>query len=50
MSEVRRKVEVVVALWIDEDAEINDVLQEMDYSFEHPAIRETEIVDLNTEV
>ena len=50
MSEVRRKVEVIVALWIDEDADIIEVVQEMDYSFDHPAIQETEIVDINTEI
>ena len=50
MSEVRRKVEVIVALWIDEDADISEVVQEMDYSFDHPAIQETEIVDINTEI
>lgn len=46
----KRKVEIVVALWIDEDADVSDVLQEMDYSFDHPAIQDTEILDLNTEV
>ena len=50
MSEVRRKVEVIVALWIDKDAGVEEVLQEMDYSFDHPAIKETEIVDINTEI
>lgn len=50
MSEIHRKVEIVVALWIDDDADIQEVVQEMDYTFEHPAIKETEIVDINTEV
>ena len=50
MSEVRRRVDVVVSLWIDEDADVTEVLQEMDYTFEHPAIKETELVDVNTEV
>lgn len=50
MSEIQRKVELVVALWIDDDADIQEVVQEMDYTFEHPAIKETEIVDINTEV
>ena len=50
MSEIHRKVELVVALWIDDDADIQEVVQEMDYTFEHPAIKETEIVDINTEV
>jgi hypothetical protein len=50
MSEIQRKVELVVALWIDDDADIQEVVQEMDYTFEHPAIKDTEIVDINTEV
>lgn len=50
MSEVRRRVDVVVSLWIDEDADVTEVIQEMDYAFEHPAIKETELVDVNTEV
>lgn len=49
MSEIHRKVEIVVALWID-DADIQEVVQEMDYTFDHPAIKDTEIVDINTEV
>ena len=49
MGEDKRKVEIVVALWIDEDADVGDVLQEMDYSFDHPAIQDTEILDINTE-
>ena len=50
MSEIHRKVEIVVALWIDDDADIQEVVQEMDYTFDHPAIKDTEIVDINTEV
>jgi hypothetical protein len=50
MSEIHRKVEIVVALWIDDDADIQEIIQEMDYSFDHPAIKDTEIVDINTEV
>ena len=50
MSEIHRKVEIVVALWIDDDADIQEVVQEMDYTFEHPAIKETEIVDIVTEI
>jgi len=50
MGQIRNRVDVVVSLWIDEDADIADVLQEMDYTFNHPAIKETEIVEINTEV
>lgn len=44
-----RTIEVVVRLQIDEDAEVSEVVQEMDYNFVHSAIRETEIVDVITE-
>jgi hypothetical protein len=50
VSEIHRKVELVVALWVDDDADIQEIIQEMDYTFDHPAIRETEIIDINTEV
>jgi len=46
MSEVRRRVDVLVRMWIDADADVTEVIQEMDYDFEHPAIAETEIVDV----
>ena len=50
MSDTLRKVEIVVALWIDEDADVQSVIADMDYSFDHPAIGDTEIIDINTEV
>lgn len=50
MSEIHRKVELVVALWVDDDADIQEIIQEMDYTFDHPAIKDTEIIDINTEV
>ncbi len=50
MSEVRRRVDVVVSLWIDEEADVQEVMAEMDYDFRHPAIRDTEIVDVITEI
>ncbi len=46
MSAVKRRVDVLVRMWIDEDADVTEVIQEMDYHFEHPAIDETEIVDV----
>lgn len=48
MSE-KRVIEVVVALWVDEDADISEVIAEMDYEFNHPAIGDTEIRDCLTE-
>lgn len=49
MKTNRRRVEIVVALWIDEYADVHDVLQEMTYSFDHPSIDDTEIVDIRNE-
>lgn len=44
-----RTIEVVVRLQIDEDADVQEVVSEMDYSFNHPAIKDTEVVDVLTE-
>jgi len=43
-------VEVVVRLYIDKTVDVNEVLQEMDYTFKYPGILATEIVDVNTEI
>ncbi len=43
-------VQVVVTLWIDEDADVQQVVSEMDYQFQHPAIHDTEIREINTEI
>jgi hypothetical protein len=48
MSEVQRRVDIVVSLWIDRDVDVEEVLQEMDYEFTHPAIKDTEIVYVKT--
>jgi hypothetical protein len=48
MSQVQRRVDIVVSLWIDKDVDVAEVLQEMDYEFTHPAIKDTEIVDVKT--
>lgn len=45
-----RTIEIVVRLEIDEDADVMEVMQEMDYSFEHPAIKDTCIEDIITEL
>ncbi len=45
-----RRIEIVVMLEIDEDADVQEVVSEMDYQFHHPAIRDTEIVDVITEI
>ena len=45
-----RRVDIVVSLWIDDDADVPAVLEDMDYEFKHPAIKDTEIIDINTEL
>ena len=35
---VKRRVDIVVSLWIDRDEDVSWVLQEMDMEFRHPAI------------
>jgi len=50
MSEVSRRVDIVVSLWIDKDWDVAEVLQEMDYEFNHPAIKDSVIVEVNTEL
>lgn len=50
MNEVYRRVDIVVSLWIDEDADVIEVMQEMDHSFTHKAIKEYSIEDIVTEV
>lgn len=49
MDEYRR-IEVTVAIWIKEHADVQDIISEMDYVMTHPNIVDTEIVDINTEV
>jgi hypothetical protein len=39
-------VDIVVRLTLSDDADINDVLSEMEYSMKHEGIIETEIVDV----
>lgn len=43
-------VEVVVRVKIKPDADVQEVISEMDYEFDHPDILDTEVVDVNTEV
>lgn len=45
-----RRIEVVVSLWIRDDADVIAVMQEMDHSFTHKAIKEYSIEDIVTEV
>jgi hypothetical protein len=39
-----RKIRIVVVLEIRDDADCQEILEECDYSFDHPDIVDTEIV------
>jgi len=41
-----KTIEVLVRLTIDEDADIAEMVAEMDYEFTHAAIEDTEIIDV----
>lgn len=43
-------VEITVALWVREDADVGEVVSEMNYMFEHADIADSEIRDINTEL
>ena len=45
-----RTIEIVVMLEIDEDADVQEVISEMDYEFHHSAIYDTQIIDVITEI
>jgi|APCry1669189883_1035261.scaffolds.fasta_scaffold01297_23 hypothetical protein len=49
-TKATRTIEVIVRLTVLEDADIQEVISEMDYDFSHEAIQLTEIVDVNTEL
>lgn len=44
-----RTIEIIVRLEIDEDVDVQDIVNDLDYSFDHPAIHNTEIIDILTE-
>ena len=46
-----KRVDIVVSIYIQTDADAGEVISELDYNFEHPKILDTEIVEiLNIEV
>jgi len=46
-----KMIHVTVALYLDEDADISEVIAEMDYDFEYKdQIKTMELIDVNTEV
>lgn len=45
-----RAIEVIVEIEVLEDADIQEVISEMDYKFEHPMIVGTEIRDVFTDL
>jgi hypothetical protein len=44
-----RTIELVVKLTIDDEADVSELIAEMDYEFRHSAIKDTEIIDVYTE-
>lgn len=49
-KEVLVPVQVVVTLWIKPDANVQEVMSEMDYDFKHDEIVDMEIREINTEI
>ena len=45
-----RPIQIVATIWVLPDVDPYEVLNEMDYSFDHPAIKDYEIRDINTEI
>lgn len=43
-------VQVVVTLWLKPDADVQEVMSEMDYEFTHEDIVDMEIREVNTEI
>jgi hypothetical protein len=43
-------VQVVVTLWLRDGANVQEVVNEMDYDFTHTDILDIEISDINTEI
>jgi hypothetical protein len=47
---MNRKIEIIVSIEIDSDADIQTVISEMQYESHHDDIKSTEIIDLITEI
>ena len=46
-----KMIHVTIALYLDEDADISEVIAEMDYNFEYKdQIRMMELIDVNDEL
>jgi len=45
-----KTIEVVVKLELRDDADISEVISEMDYDFRHLSIEDTDVVDVITEL
>lgn len=45
-----RPISITVTLWILPDADPAEVVSEMDFTFEHEAIKDYEFRDVNTEI
>lgn len=40
----RKRIEVTIAVWVNEDADVEEVVSEMDYELKHPDILDTEVM------
>lgn len=45
-----RPIQLVVTIWVLPDVDPNEIVSEMDYTFDHEAIKDYEIRDVNTEL
>ena len=43
-----QRLVITVAVWVDTD-EYTDVIENMDYEFTHPNIKDTEVIDVHYE-
>lgn len=50
MKDDKIPVQIVVTLWLDEDADVREVLLGMTFAFDHPKIFDAEIREVNTEI
>ena len=45
-----RPIQIVATIWVDPSVDPMEIITEMDYSFDHEAIKDYEIRDVNTEI
>ena len=42
-----KRIDVTFSIWVDSDS-VDDVCENMDYNFSHPAIKDMEMIDIST--